>query len=138
MAIIVPLEDDQPSEQLIEDVPNINPFADILVLLKFALPTLCIAVTSPLLSLVDTSVVGLKSEAQLAAMAPATAISDGLGYILTFIPMAVTNLVALHMSRKHPASAGATATYLKSGWFCSNCMFVGTPIKLSSVVPKRS
>lgn len=80
--------------------------SEIVPLLKFALPTLCIAVTSPLLSLVDTSVVGLASEAQLAAMAPATALSDGVGYILTFIPTAVTNLAALHMARKHPRAAG--------------------------------
>jgi len=83
-----------------------NTRSEIIPLLKFALPTLCIAVTSPLLSLVDTSVVGLASEAQLAAMAPATALSDGVGYILTFIPTAVTNLVALHMARKHPRAAG--------------------------------
>eukprot|EP00892_Ulva_mutabilis_P003739 jgi/Ulvmu1/1737/UM117_0014.1 len=84
--------------------------SEILPLLKFALPTLCIAVTSPLLSLVDASVVGLASEAQLAAMAPATALSDGVGYILTFIPTAVTNLVALHMARKHPRAAGAVVS----------------------------
>jgi hypothetical protein len=62
--------------------------------------------TSPLLSLVDTSVVGLTSESQLAAMAPATALSDGLSYTLTFIPIGVTNLVSLHMSRGHPRRAG--------------------------------
>jgi hypothetical protein len=75
-------------------------------LLSFSAQTLCIAVTNPLLSLVDTSVVGLSSEAQLAAMAPATALSDGLAYTLTFIPIGVTNLVSLHMSRGHPRRAG--------------------------------
>jgi Na+-driven multidrug efflux pump len=82
-------------------------WADVLPLLSFSAQTLCIAVTNPVLSLVDTSVVGLTSEAQLAAMAPATALSDGLSYALTFIPIAVTNLVALHTARKHPDAAGA-------------------------------
>jgi MatE len=81
--------------------------SEIMPLLKFAVPTLCIAITSPLLSLVDTSVVGLYSEQQLAAMAPATAVADGIYYVMTFIPMAVTNLVALHMARKNTAAAGA-------------------------------
>ena len=79
-------------------------------LLAFSAQTLCIAVTNPLLSLVDTSVVGLTAEAQLAAMTPATALSDGLGYGLTFIPIAVTNLVSLHMARGHPHAAGTVVS----------------------------
>lgn len=86
--------------------------AEVAPLLRFAAPTLCIAATSPLLSLVDTSVVGLGARAgELAAMAPATALSDGLAYTLTFLPMAVTNLVALHIARGHPHAAGALRTY---------------------------
>jgi hypothetical protein len=81
-------------------------WADVVPLLKFAVPTLCIAVTSPLMSLADTSVVGLYSEAQLAAMSPATSVVDGLYYMMTFIPMAVTNLVSLHMARKNHSAAG--------------------------------
>jgi hypothetical protein len=82
-------------------------WADVGPVLKFAVPTLCIAVTSPLMSLADTSVVGLYSESQLAAMSPATSVIDGLYYMMTFIPMAVTNLVSLHMARKNHAAAGA-------------------------------
>ena len=83
---------------------------DVKPLLAFSVQTLCIAVTNPLLSLVDTSVVGLTSETQLAAMAPATALSDGLSYCLTFIPIAVTNLVSLHMARGHPRRAGVVVS----------------------------
>lgn len=79
---------------------------DVGPLLKFAIPTLCIAVTSPLMSLVDTSVVGLHSSTQLAAMSPATSVCDGIYYMMTFIPMAVTNLVSLHMARKGHRAAG--------------------------------
>lgn len=82
-------------------------WADVGPLLKFALPTLCIAITSPLMSLADTSVVGLYSEAQLAAMSPATTVCDGIYYMMTFIPVAVTNLVSLNMARKNHAAAGA-------------------------------
>jgi Na+-driven multidrug efflux pump len=85
---------------------------DVVPLLSFSAQTLCIAVTNPLLSLVDTSVVGLTSETQLAAMAPATILSDGVGYACTFIPIAVTNLVALHMSRSQPRAAGTRSRYV--------------------------
>ena len=92
----------QPTE---DESPGL--WADVGPLLKFALPTLCIAVTSPLMSLADTSVVGLYSEAQLAAMSPATTVCDGIYYMMTFIPMAVTNLVSLNMARKNHLAAGA-------------------------------
>ena len=78
----------------------------VLTLLTFSIPTLCIAVTNPLLSLIDTAVVGLNSEAHLAAMAPATMVSDSICYLLCFIPIAVTNLVALRMSRNQREAAG--------------------------------
>ena len=121
-------EPDNTSALLVSDVAGIQPsppltapqpdaqsdhgqrsdlWADVGPLLKFALPTLCIAVTSPLMSLADTSVVGLYSEAQLAAMSPATTVCDGIYYMMTFIPMAVTNLVALNMARKNHSAAGA-------------------------------
>lgn len=75
-------------------------------LLTFSIPTLCIAITNPVLSLVDTAIVGLCSESQLAALAPATTVSDSLFYVLTFIPIAVTNLAALRMARGNYDSAG--------------------------------
>lgn len=101
-----PSASDPPEPQLSLEGENRSVWQDVKPLLAFSAQTLCIAVTNPLLSLVDTSVVGLTSETQLAAMAPATALSDGLSYCLTFIPIAVTNLVSLHMARGHPRRAG--------------------------------
>lgn len=102
-AVTANIAGDEPEDTAVES----SIWAEVVPLLSFSAQTLCIAITSPVLSLVDTSVVGLTSEAQLAAMAPATSISDGLYYMLTFIPIATTNLVSLHMSRKHPDAAGA-------------------------------
>lgn len=68
-------------------------------LVRFALPALGIWLGSPLLSLVDTSAVGLSAAAgagasQLAALGPATTFCDGAAYLFAFLNTATTNLYA--------------------------------------------
>lgn len=64
---------------------------------KFALPCLGLWVANPLLSLIDTSFVGLSggkaaSAQQLAALGPATTFIDGSVYLFAFLNVATTNL----------------------------------------------
>lgn len=64
---------------------------------KFAIPCLGLWIAQPLLSLVDTSFVGLSSGAagsvrQLAALGPATTFFDGATYLFAFLNVATTNL----------------------------------------------
>ena len=73
-------------------------------LTRFALPTLAAWLISPLMSLVDTAVVGRSATAvELAALGPATMVSDSSSYLLSFLSVATTNLVAtaLSQSRSH-------------------------------------
>eukprot|EP00584_Thalassiosira_punctigera_P016440 CAMPEP_0172547928 /NCGR_PEP_ID=MMETSP1067-20121228/17349_1 /TAXON_ID=265564 ORGANISM="Thalassiosira punctigera, Strain Tpunct2005C2" /NCGR_SAMPLE_ID=MMETSP1067 /ASSEMBLY_ACC=CAM_ASM_000444 /LENGTH=571 /DNA_ID=CAMNT_0013335089 /DNA_START=27 /DNA_END=1742 /DNA_ORIENTATION=- len=73
-------------------------------LLKFYFPCLALWISGPLLSLVDTSFVGLSakagavggsgSAAQLAALGPATTFIDGSLYLFAFLNVATTNLYA--------------------------------------------
>ena len=74
-------------------------------LVRFALPTLAAWLVSPLMSLVDTAVVGRDSvtAVNLAALGPATMISDSMSYLFSFLSVATTNLVATALSD----SAGA-------------------------------
>ncbi|KAL7525823.1 hypothetical protein ACHAXR_001177, partial [Thalassiosira sp. AJA248-18] len=75
-----------------------------LSLLKFYFPCLALWISGPLLSLVDTSFVGLSakagavggagSAAQLAALGPATTFIDGSLYLFAFLNVATTNLYA--------------------------------------------
>eukprot|EP00523_Entomoneis_sp_CCMP467_P005757 CAMPEP_0168752474 /NCGR_PEP_ID=MMETSP0724-20121128/18405_1 /TAXON_ID=265536 /ORGANISM="Amphiprora sp., Strain CCMP467" /LENGTH=616 /DNA_ID=CAMNT_0008800725 /DNA_START=9 /DNA_END=1859 /DNA_ORIENTATION=- len=65
--------------------------------IKFALPCLGLWIAGPLLSLVDTSFVGLSgtpqtSARQLAALGPATTFMDGATYLFAFLNVATTNL----------------------------------------------
>lgn len=68
-------------------------------LVKFAIPALGLWLSQPLLSLVDTSAVGLSAPAgmgasQLAALGPATTFCDGATYLFAFLNTATTNLYA--------------------------------------------
>ena len=64
-------------------------------ILRFSLPTLGIWISSPLLSLIDTSVVGrCASSLELAALGPATAICDQLTSVFLFLGVATTNILA--------------------------------------------
>mmetsp|Transcript_5948 Transcript_5948/g.12195 ORF Transcript_5948/g.12195 Transcript_5948/m.12195 type:complete len:578 (+) Transcript_5948:109-1842(+) len=80
-----------------------------LALLKFYFPCLALWISGPLLSLVDTSFVGLSakanalggagSAAQLAALGPATTFIDGSLYLFAFLNVATTNLYASALAR---------------------------------------
>jgi len=76
---------------VIPDMPTMNDYR------KFYFPCLGLWVAGPLLSLVDTSFVGLSgtpatSAAQLAALGPATTFFDGATYLFAFLNVATTNL----------------------------------------------
>ena len=61
----------------------------------FAGPALALWVTGPLMSLIDSSAVGLSGSVQaLAALGPATTFVDGASYLFAFISVATTNCLA--------------------------------------------
>lgn len=73
----------------IVDAPTVS---DIL---RFAIPAIGVWLCSPLLSLIDTSAVGLLSgTAQQAALNPAVAVTDYSTLLIAFMYTATTNLVA--------------------------------------------
>ena len=91
-----------------------------MALLKFYFPCLALWISGPLLSLVDTSFIGLStatttassaaglsSASQLAALGPATTFIDGSLYLFAFLNVATTNLYASALAA---SSAATTAT----------------------------
>lgn len=70
------------------------------------MPTLGIWISAPLLSLIDTAVVGrCASSLELAALGPATAICDQLTSIFLFLGVATTNLFAGAVADDDPERA---------------------------------
>jgi Na+-driven multidrug efflux pump len=66
---------------------------------RFAMPALGTWLISPMMSLVDTSVVGTRATSlELAALGPATMVGDACSYLLSFLSVATTNLVATQLA----------------------------------------
>ena len=77
-------------------------------LLQFLATTACIWLSEPLLSLVDTTLVGVGSTTlQLAALGPATTLYDSLLYVWYFLSMATTSKLAKQLA-SIPKDATAT------------------------------
>ena len=71
-------------------------------IIKFAIPAIGVWLCGPILSLIDTSAVGLLSgTAQQAALNPAVAITDYSCLLLAFLYTATTNLVASARAADH-------------------------------------
>ena len=69
-------------------------------ILKFVLTTVCIWLSEPILSLVDTAVVGKKSSTlELAALGPATMVFDSAVYLVYFLAISTTNIVGRALAK---------------------------------------
>ena len=93
---------------------------------KFALPCLALWVSGPLLSLVDTSFVGLSGSAsesakQLAALGPATTFFDGATYLFAFLNVATTNLYSSARARNGEQSDEAEGVVRTAARVARNC-----------------
>ncbi len=82
-------------QQAIEEDQEVIEAPRLSKIIKFAIPAVGVWLCSPLLSLIDTSSVGLLSgTAQQAALNPAVAVTDYSALLVAFMYTATTNLVA--------------------------------------------
>ncbi|PKI38583.1 hypothetical protein CRG98_041016 [Punica granatum] len=65
---------------------------------KFAGPATGLWVCGPLMSLIDTAVIGRGSSLELAALGPGTVICDYMGYWFMFLSIATSNMVATSLA----------------------------------------
>jgi len=102
--------------------PALPTFADYR---KFAVPCLALWVAQPLLSLVDTSFVGLsaglESASQLASLGPATTFFDGATYLFAFLNVATTNLYSSARAQRGEASDEAEAVVCTASRVALRC-----------------
>ena len=68
-------------------------------LLKFILPTLAGWLSSEVMSVVDTAIVGSCSSAELAALGPATMLTDSSAYMFFWLNVATTSLFATALAK---------------------------------------
>ncbi|KAG7975918.1 hypothetical protein I3843_06G124200 [Carya illinoinensis] len=69
-------------------------------IVKFTGPATGLWICGPLMSLIDTAVIGQGSSIELAALAPATVMCDSLSYVFMFLSIATSNMVATSLAKK--------------------------------------
>lgn len=79
--------------------------ASTLQLIGFIVPTLAGWLSSEVMSIVDTAVVGSSSAAELAALGPATMLTDSSSYLFFWLNVATTNLFASSLAEGKPKEA---------------------------------
>ena len=81
--------------------------ANTMELFGFIVPTLAGWLSSEVMSVVDTAVVGGSSAAELAALGPATMLTDSSAYLFFWLNVATTNLFASKLAEGKPQDAYA-------------------------------
>ncbi|KAL7156563.1 hypothetical protein ABFS83_02G018300 [Erythranthe nasuta] len=67
---------------------------------KFSGPAVGLWICGPLMSLIDTAVIGQGSSVELAALGPGTVFCDYTSYVFMFLSIATSNLVATSLARQ--------------------------------------
>lgn len=142
----VPLQKDLNTTTIITKVPTLAP----MTLLKFVAPTLALWIAPPVMSLIDTSVVGrFCGASDLAALSPGCTLIDSSAYLFMFIATAATNMIASSRAEKGSDETSerivseALFLALVSGIFLASMVFLlGGPLlyaiagqESASVVP---
>ncbi|CAM8899509.1 unnamed protein product [Rhodiola kirilowii] len=75
-------------------------WSDIKEIVMFTGPATGLWLCGPLMSLIDTAVIGQGSSIELAALGPGTVLCDYMSYIFMFLSIATSNLVATSLAKK--------------------------------------
>ena len=121
----------------VPDLPTLTAYR------KFAWPCLGLWVMGPLLSLVDTSFVGLSGTAAqsaeaLAALGPATSFIDGATYLFAFLNVATTNLYSSARAQSGGESQRAESVVRTAARVSLICGFVLMGLLLTVARPLLS
>ncbi|XP_031476655.1 protein DETOXIFICATION 46, chloroplastic-like [Nymphaea colorata] len=74
-------------------------------IVAFAAPAAGLWICGPMMSLIDTAVVGQSSSVELAALGPGTVVCDYMSYIFMFLSIATSNMVATSLAKKDSEEA---------------------------------
>ncbi|KAA8546029.1 hypothetical protein F0562_020520 [Nyssa sinensis] len=82
-----------------EFAANQSIWNQVLEILKFSGPATGLWICGPLMSLIDTAVIGQGSSLELAALGPGTVLCDNMSYVFMFLSIATSNMVATSLAR---------------------------------------
>eukprot|EP00257_Ricinus_communis_P024612 XP_025012026.1 protein DETOXIFICATION 46, chloroplastic isoform X2 [Ricinus communis] len=69
-------------------------------IVMFTAPATGLWITGPLMSLIDTAVIGQGSSLELAALGPGTVLCDNMSYVFMFLSISTSNLVATSLAKQ--------------------------------------
>lgn len=93
---IVAVESDQREEFSADE----NLWNQMVEVVNFSGPAVGLWLCGPLMSLIDTAVIGQGSSVELAALGPGTVFIDNTSYVFMFLSIATSNLVATSLARQ--------------------------------------
>ncbi|XP_038972318.1 protein DETOXIFICATION 46, chloroplastic isoform X2 [Phoenix dactylifera] len=112
-------------EELDSGPPSI--WAQMKEIVLFAAPATGLWICGPLMSLIDTMVIGQGSSLELAALGPGTVFCDYLCYVFMFLSIATSNMVATSLAKKDKGLAQHQISMLLFAAFaCGLGMFLFT------------
>ncbi|PIN07653.1 hypothetical protein CDL12_19784 [Handroanthus impetiginosus] len=79
---------------------NESLWSQMVEIAKFSGPAVGLWICGPLMSLIDTVVIGQCSSVELAALGPGTVFCDNTSYVFMFLSIATSNLVATSLARQ--------------------------------------
>ncbi|KAL9244978.1 hypothetical protein vseg_018690 [Gypsophila vaccaria] len=79
---------------------NKSIWEQMIEIIKFSGPATGLWICGPLMSLIDTAVIGQSSSIELAALGPGTVICDYMSYVFMFLSIATSNMVATSLARQ--------------------------------------
>ncbi|PON99884.1 Multi antimicrobial extrusion protein [Trema orientale] len=83
-----------------EELENQGMWSQMKEIAMFTGPAVGLWICGPLMSLIDTAVIGQGSSLELAALGPATVLCDNLSYVFMFLSIATSNMVATALARQ--------------------------------------
>ncbi|KAH7373405.1 hypothetical protein KP509_17G054200 [Ceratopteris richardii] len=121
------LDDGNEVRELVSNDDDRNLLQQLWDIVVFAGPALGIWLSGPLMSLIDTAVVGRSSSLELAALGPGTVLCDQLGYVFMFLSVATSNLIATSLAKQDEARAAQhLSRLLFVALICGVGMFLAT------------
>ncbi|XVF67793.1 hypothetical protein PTKIN_Ptkin10aG0150500 [Pterospermum kingtungense] len=98
------VEEEEEEEKIVkikgEGLANQSIWNQIKEIVVFTGPATGLWICGPLMSLIDTAVIGQGSSIELAALGPATVVCDYTGYVFMFLSVATSNMVATSLARR--------------------------------------
>ncbi|XP_050261317.1 protein DETOXIFICATION 46, chloroplastic [Quercus robur] len=93
-------EEEEEEEEKVSELGSENIWKQMKEIVMFTGPATALWICGPLMSLIDTAVIGQGSSIELAALGPGTVVCDYMSYTFMFLSIATSNMVATALARQ--------------------------------------